>query len=162
MLALTLSSLEIMKLSYDPKFGVDWHFLSKAGQGKKVLELEGLEYQINLLSGLSPEEQESFLLLALKDLKNAGEEADSLVKAWAAGDAQKVEEILMKKLKDDSRLLPFYEKFLYRRNRDMVSKIEVYLKTNGTYFVVVGAGHLVGEKGILEMLKAKGFKVRQY
>ncbi len=162
MLALTLSSLEMMKLSYDPRFGIDWYFLSKAKRGKKVLELEGATYQINLFSGLSQEEQESFLLLTLKDLKNAGDKVDSLVKAWTDGDGQKVEEILMEKLKEDSRLFPFYEKFLYRRNQDMVSKIEFYLKTNGTYFVIIGAAHLVGEKGIIEMLKSKGYKVQQF
>ena len=162
MLALTLSSLEIMKLAYDPRLGIDWYFLSKAARAKKVLELEGLEYQINLLSGLSPEEQELFLLLTLKDLKNAGEQVDALITAWARGDTQKVEEILMKRLKEDQRVYPFYEKFLYRRNQDMVSKIESYLKTGGTYFVVIGAAHLIGEKGIIQILKAKGHKVQQF
>jgi len=162
MLALTLSSLEIMKLAYDPRLGIDWYFLSKAARAKKVLELEGLEYQINLLSGLSPEEQELFLLLTLKDLKNAGEQVDALITAWATGDTQKVEEILMKRLKEDQRVYPFYEKFLYRRNQDMVSKIESYLKTGGTYFVVIGAAHLIGEKGIIQILKAKGHKVQQF
>jgi hypothetical protein len=43
----------------------------------------------------------------------------------------------------------------------MVSKIEEYLKEKGTYFVVVGAGHLVGEKGIIETLRKKGYQVEQ-
>jgi len=68
----------------------------------------------------------------------------------------------MKRLKEDQRVYPFYEKFLYRRNQDMVSKIESYLKTGGTYFVVIGAAHLIGEKGIIQILKAKGHKVQQF
>jgi uncharacterized protein YbaP (TraB family) len=43
----------------------------------------------------------------------------------------------------------------------MVLKVEDFLKTNDTCFVVVGAGHLVGERGIVEMLKAGGYSVEQ-
>jgi uncharacterized protein YbaP (TraB family) len=161
MLALLLSNLEMMRLGYEPRFGVDWHFLSKAGKVKRVLELESFEYQVDLFSGLPPEEQELFLLLAMQDLKNVGEQVDRLVRAWAAGDVRGMEEVLMKKLREDRRLYPFYEKFLYNRNREMVKKIDFYLKTRGIYFVVVGAAHLLGEKGIIAMLREKGYKVRQ-
>jgi hypothetical protein len=43
----------------------------------------------------------------------------------------------------------------------MASKIEDFLRTKETYFVIVGAGHLVGEKGILQILKRKGYVVEQ-
>jgi uncharacterized protein len=160
-LALTLASAEIMKLGYDPQYGVDRYFLSKAGRIKRILELEGFAYQVNLLSGLSAEEQELLLLLTLRDLKNGGGEVDNLVTAWASGDAAGVEAILNKKLRENPRIHSFYEKFLYLRNREMVSKIEFYLKTNGIYFVVVGAAHLTGEKGIIQLLKTKGYRVQQ-
>ncbi len=44
----------------------------------------------------------------------------------------------------------------------MASKIEDYLKTKETYFVIVGAGHLVGNQGIIEILKGKGFSLNNY
>jgi len=43
----------------------------------------------------------------------------------------------------------------------MTSKIEGYLNSNGSYFVIVGAGHLVGKRGIVELLKNKGYGVEQ-
>ncbi len=43
----------------------------------------------------------------------------------------------------------------------MASKIEGYLKTEEHYFVVVGAAHLVGKDGIIEILKKKGYLVEQ-
>ena len=43
----------------------------------------------------------------------------------------------------------------------MASKIEDFLKMKETYFVIVGAGHLIGKKGIVEILKAKGYRVEQ-
>jgi uncharacterized protein YbaP (TraB family) len=43
----------------------------------------------------------------------------------------------------------------------MVSKIEEYLKEKETFFIIVGAGHLVGNQGIIELLKGKGFSPEQ-
>ncbi len=160
--AITISSLEFMKLGYDPTYGVDYYFLTKAANVKRILELESLDYQIRLLSGLSDTEQELFLLYTLKDLKIAGQEFNQLFKAWTSGDSQGMESILMKYMRKDPRLSGAYEKLIYERNRNMAGKIEGYLKTKGTYFVVVGAAHLIGEKGIIAILRGKGFSVVQF
>ena len=50
LLALTLEALELMKLGFDPQYGIDAYFLSKAQGSKKILELEGVDEQFNLLS----------------------------------------------------------------------------------------------------------------
>jgi uncharacterized protein YbaP (TraB family) len=47
------------------------------------------------------------------------------------------------------------------RNRNMTKKIASYLRSGGCVFVVVGAGHLVGELGIVELLRKEGFTVEQ-
>jgi hypothetical protein len=126
------------------------------------LELESLDYQIKLLSSLADMEQELFLLYTLKDLKIAGQEFDRLFKAWVSGDSQGMESIMMKYTKEDRRLSSAYEKLVYERNRNMAGKIEAYLKTKGTYLVIIGAAHLVGEKGIVEILRGKGYRVVQF
>ena len=161
-LAVTISSLEFMKLGYDPRYGIDYYFLTRAGNLKRVLELESLDYQIKLLSSLSDTEQELFLLYTLKDSKMAGQEFNQLFKAWASGDSQGMESIMRKYMREDRRLSSAYEKLIYERNRNMAEKIEAYLRTKGTYFVVVGAAHLVGEKGIVEILRGKGYRVVQF
>jgi hypothetical protein len=86
---------------------------------------------------------------------------DSLIRAWKSGDPKGMEPIITKSVKEDPRLSPVYEKLIYERNRKMLSKIEEYLKGSGTYFVVVGAGHLIGEKGMIETLRRKGYRVEQ-
>jgi uncharacterized protein YbaP (TraB family) len=43
----------------------------------------------------------------------------------------------------------------------MSSRIEEYLGAGGTYFVIVGAAHIVGEKGIVELLERKGYRADQ-
>jgi len=43
-----------------------------------------------------------------------------------------------------------------------VPKIEALIRQGGTYFVVVGAGHLVGDQSVIAMLRAKGYAVERY
>ena len=160
-LALSLASIEIVKLGFDPNHGIDRYFLSKATEKKKIVELETLEYQINLFSALSEKDQELFLLYTLKDIKVLERELDKLIKAWTAGDEKGIESIITKSVKEDKKLVPIYEKLIVERNKKMISKIEEYLKEKETFFVIVGAGHLVGNQGIIELLKRKGFLLEQ-
>jgi uncharacterized protein len=160
-LALTLTSLELAKSGYDPEYGIDLHFLSEASGKKEIKELESIDYQINLLSGFNDRDQEAFLLYTLKDLNSLDTEVDQLIRAWKNGDAKGMESLLVKSINEDQKLTAVYEKILYERNRNMVSKIEGFLKTAETHFVIVGAGHLVGDKGIIEMLRNKGYLVEQ-
>jgi uncharacterized protein YbaP (TraB family) len=150
-----------VKLGFDPNHGIDRYFLSKATEKKKIVELESLEYQINLFSALSEKDQELFLLLTLRDIKVLEQELDQLIKAWTAGDEKGIELIMTKSIKENKKLIPIYEKLVVERNRKMVSKIEDYLKEKETFFVIVGAGHLVGSQGIIELLKGKGFLIEQ-
>jgi uncharacterized protein YbaP (TraB family) len=159
-LALTLTSLTLMQMGFDPEYGIERHFLSKAGR-KKILELESLEYQIDLLSGFSDREQESFLLYTIKDLKLLAREAEALVHAWKSGDAEGIESILSKDTAEDGSLSIIYDKLMYERNTSMAGRIEEYLRNEGTYFVIVGAGHLVGKRGIIGIMKRKGYLPEQ-
>jgi hypothetical protein len=64
-------------------------------------------------------------------------------------------------LVEDKRMSFIYKKLILERNKSMASKIEEFLRTKETYFVIVGAGHLVGNQGIIEILKGKGYHVEQ-
>jgi uncharacterized protein len=160
-LALTLTSLELLREGFDPDFGIDMHFLSKASGKKKIRELESAEYQIRLLSGFSDDEQEAFLLYTIKDLSSLKNDLDTLLAAWSTGDTKTMESLITKSIAEDKGMSSMFEKLIYKRNSDMVTKIEGFLQAKETCFVIVGAGHLVGERGIVEMLKKKGFKVEQ-
>lgn len=160
-LALMITALEMQRLGFDPEYGIDNHFLKKATGGKRIIELESVTYQMNLLSALSERDQESFLLYSLKDLDILAREMDTLTKVWNAGDADALESIVAKGAQEDPRIIPIYEKLVYERNTTMASRIEGFVKAGGRYFVVVGAGHLVGKKGIIELLRRKGYSVEQ-
>jgi uncharacterized protein YbaP (TraB family) len=160
-LALTLTSLELMQAGYNPRTGIDFHFISKAREKKKILELESLDFQIDLFSRLSDQDQELFLLYTLRNLDVIEQETDQIVRAWSSGDPDAMNAVVMKSIDRDTELSPFYEKFIYDRNRNMVSKIEEFLKTDDTYFVVVGAAHLVGDQGIIELIRERGYTIEQ-
>jgi uncharacterized protein YbaP (TraB family) len=160
-LAMTLEALESLKLGFDPNYGIDKYFLSKAGGKKRILELESLDYQLNLLSSFSDKDQELLLLYTLRDLSILEQELERLTKAWTSGDTKSMESILTRSVSEDKRLALIFEKVVYERNRKMASKIEEFLRAGETYFVIVGAGHLVGDQGIIEILKRKGYLVEQ-
>ncbi len=160
-LAFTLVSIEMSKLGFDPNYGIDKYLLSKAIGKKKILELESFDYQIELFSKLSEKEQELLLLYTLKDINVLEKELNKLIQAWTSGDTNSMESIVTRTVTEDKRLTPIYGKLIYERNRSMAAKIEDYLNTKETYFVIVGAGHLVGNQGIIEILKRKGFVVEQ-
>jgi uncharacterized protein YbaP (TraB family) len=160
-LALSLQALELMKLGYDPRHGVDYYFLSKAQGKKRILELESLDEQIKFLSGFSDREQEVFLLDTLKNLASAGSLMDTLARAWATGDTKTVESILTNNTTEDGTIERIQEKLLDDRNTKMMSKIESYLGLGGSYFVIVGAGHLLGKRGIVALLKTRGYFAEQ-
>jgi uncharacterized protein YbaP (TraB family) len=162
LLSMTLEAMELLKLGYDPRYGADVHFLSKASGRKKILELESVDEQINLLAGLSDREQELLLRLTLKDLQTTAREVDQAVRAWKSGDTKGMEAVMTKSFQDDPKSAPLHEKLIVERNRKMVSTVEDYLKRKGAYFVVVGAGHLTGEKGIIAELRKKGYPVEQF
>ncbi|MES2882172.1 MAG: TraB/GumN family protein, partial [Bacteroidota bacterium] len=62
--------------------------------------------------------------------------------------------------KANSRSEAFDEKFLYRRNEIQANSIDSIIKSKSSLFVGVGAAHLPGDRGVIEMLRSKGFKLR--
>jgi uncharacterized protein len=160
-LALTITSLKLMQMGYDPSDGIDAYFLRKASGKKGVQELESVDFQMKLLSGFSDKEQEALLVFTLRDLKLLDKELDKLIRAWENGDTKTMESITIENAAKDKDMHSIYEKIIFDRNRNMVSKIEDFLKTKKTYFVIVGAGHLIGNQGIITLLRQKGYPVEQ-
>jgi len=114
------------------------------------------------MSSLSDEDQELFLLSTIEDLPALKEEVDRLLRIWSTGDLKGMESLSFRDRKEDRRSSPAFEKIVYDRNQRMISKVEDFLRTGETYFVIVGAGHLLGGRGMIEMLKEKGYRVEQF
>lgn len=162
MAATTLSSFYLMHEGYLPELGLDNHFLHRAAaDGKPILELESVERQYAAYGGLSRGLQIALLEAAISDTARPPSEIEALVRAWSAGDPETLSAIIRSSFLENPRLMPVYDSFYTKRNRSMHASILRFLETPGVYFVVLGAGHLGGSGGILDLLSQEGYRIRQ-
>ena len=158
-MALTLTTLELQKLGFNPIYGVDVHFYNKAtADGKEIGALEPVAYQLNLLGKMDKQDQNAFLNQTLKDLSLVNELASDLVKFWKAGDAINLHALLYESFKDYPDL---HDRLLIQRNKNWVEKVETVMRENKNVLFVVGAGHLVGPESVVDLLRKKGYTVKQ-
>ena len=141
-----------------PEEGVDDFFLKRAvKRSMPVVGLESVEEHVSVFSGLSDRESEILLLVNFIPSATAGGD-DNVTKAWRRGDA----DLLAARMRRDSADFPaFNERMLDARNRAWLPKVEKFLASGHTYFVLVGAGHLGGNNGLPALLRAKGYQVEQ-
>lgn len=148
-------------LGYKSEYGIDNYFLDKAEKnGKNIMEMETTEYQIALMSSIPDE-----ITLKMMQYDVGNPETDNylqgLFDAWLDGDVAKMEAIVFEALYKEPVLSSYYEMAYKQRNIQMVPKIEGFLAGDEVYFVVVGAGHLVGENGLINLLQNKGYVIEQ-
>ena len=156
---------EWARLGYQPQFGVDGYLISRAkAEGKKLVEIEGLLAQAQLIGSLTPEENTVLFSSTLTALESGltSEQITGMVNAWQAGNPGLLLEIARKY----NDLVPgareFEEKFIWSRHEAMATKIEGYLnRSRERHFIAVGSLHLAGPRGLVEMLRARGYIVRQ-
>ena len=157
--AFTLTLLELQRLGYQPQHGLDRHFLDKAARdGKELYHLEPVETQIQLLTSLDRDGQEDFLLQSLQELKLLASKAAELTRAWRNGDAEALDAFIQTSFEGFPGL---YDRFFTQRNRSWVPLIEDLIRDGKNVLVVVGAGHLVGDQGLVRMLEDRGYRLEQ-
>jgi hypothetical protein len=112
-----------------------------------------------ILTSLADGNEDNFILYSIEDLKSLEEIFDQMSSAWKIGDIKKLEELFISELETE---FPELNKIiLVDRNISWMPDIEKFLKTPETEFVLVGVAHLVGEDGVLELLKKSGYKVEK-
>lgn len=159
---LTITITEMTKLGLNPKYGLDAHLAAEAGKAvKPTAGLETGAEQIAFLDGMSKEEQLQFLAEALSESGEGKDEMARLHAAWRAGDADLLWSGMAVDMKKEYPKL--YQRINVARNDAWVPKLEERLEIAGTYdtLVVVGALHLLGSDGVVEKLRAKGYRVER-
>lgn len=124
--------------------------------GKTVKGLETPEFQWSLLFDTPIAEQASDLMKNVRLNELAVAKAKEMADAYIAGNLDQ-----MLTLMEDSELgmdTETAEKLIYQRNADWVDFLVGLIPTS-SILVAVGAGHLPGDKGILSLLRNKGFNV---
>jgi uncharacterized protein YbaP (TraB family) len=159
LVAMTLAQLQYVQLGFDPEQGVEKQLERRAvADHKEITGFETLEEQLGLLDGMSYEDQGHFLDLTIEEMNEMQDETESLLAAWRSGDARK----LASMLSDEYRVAPtLYRMLVADRNQRWMPQIEKLLNGDENYLIVVGALHLVGSGGLLELTKAAGYDAKQ-
>ena len=159
LVALTMTALQLQKLGFDAGFGVDRYLAERGAKaGKAMSGFETVGFQIGLIDQLSPQDQESMLRQSLQEMDLVDRSLDRIVRSWSTGDVHSLEELLLSGMRDYPEV---HQKIIADRNRSWLPQIEKALQQGESTLVVVGAAHLVGKDGILELLKARGYTLEQ-
>ena len=157
--SLTLLGVNLQRLGFDPKFGVDRYLAARAKDaGKATRGLETIEFQLGLFDQLSKDEQESMLRETVSELDRLDKDINDIVHAWLKGDADQLAGLLLAGMREYPEL---EQKIIVERNQRWLSAIEKLLDQDSDAMVVVGAAHLVGKNGIVARLKERGYTVEQ-
>jgi uncharacterized protein YbaP (TraB family) len=154
-----LFTQSVMKrANFSAQYGVDAQINGRArAAGKTMIGLEPVDAQLGLFDNISEADQE------LMVLKSVGPDSSAhmlmeIKEAWQTGDAATLDRLLNRGLKDCPGL---FAALVTNRNTSWIPKIEKLLQGQDDALVVVGAAHLVGKQGVVEMLRAKGYAVQQ-
>jgi uncharacterized protein YbaP (TraB family) len=158
-LAMTMLEVGMRKIGFEGERGIEQYVLrSTRDDGKEVLGLETLEFQIGIFDAMTPDLQEEFLAQTLTELAEAETAMNAMADAWGAGDLGPLSEELLASFDEFPGL---YETMVTERNAKWVVSLEDMLDDGERYLVVVGALHLVGRDNVIDLLKARGHAVQR-
>ena len=157
--ALVLEQTALAKSGFEAGAGVDEQFAQRAqADGKPIIALETVEEQLGFFAHLSEQQQRQYLRATLKDLDTEASDAGVMVSAWQRGDSAELERLLRRESANNPEL---FRMLTTDRNRRWLPKIVAMLSEDQDYLVIVGALHLVGNDGLVALLKNQGFQVEQ-
>lgn len=150
------SQLMQTDMSKDMEDALDMHFLKIARQeGKLTFGIEKLSDQVQAIDKISLKDQCKMLMESLNDTTQATASFDNLLKAYLEANLD-----TMIILSSDTSLPELFNKaFLIDRNKGMAKNIIKICKKHKT-FNAIGAAHLGGKDGVIELIRKKGYIVK--
>ncbi len=144
---------------FSSELGVE-SFLERRARrhGKAIEGLESAREHLDVFAGLGDRPSEALLLLTFIPAENPGRQGDNVLKAWRRGDAEAIWRSTRSSFRDYPAL---GDRLLEERNRRWMPHLDRYLRSGQTYFVVVGAAHLGGPGGLLQLLRQRGCRIEQ-
>lgn len=146
-----------MDLKKNGNSSMDEYFQKSARNlNKKLIALETVDDQLKVLYDGKPIKKQVELLLEMVYDKDslATQEIIKLNKMYKRQDLDGLHQ-LMKRTASEQEL----QALLVDRNKKWIPKIEALLKSGKGAFIAVGAGHLPGKFGVIQLLREKGYKV---
>lgn len=161
-----LTILALQSIGYEAEAGVENHFRrrnEREGNPRKVLQLETVEFQLDLLFNAPLPTQVQLADATLAQMETFEEITADLITAWLAGDDELFALATEAQSGETPELKAFTESLINKRNHGMADTIAGYMDGEaGTYFVLVGSAHLIGKQGIPNLLVEKGYPANRY
>ncbi|NLJ14615.1 MAG: TraB/GumN family protein [Ignavibacteria bacterium] len=145
--------------------GIDNYFLNLADSlNKEIYELESVERQLQVFTNLGDLINEYILTSLEQDTQLKLEDFNKITTAWKNGDVKTIEEFTnINYSKNEQLNTKIKDELIIKRNKEMAKKIEKLFEENKKYFIVVGAGHLIGKDGIIDLLQKTGkYEIKHY
>jgi uncharacterized protein len=158
--AMVLGQMTLVQAGYEASAGVDMQLTQSAtADHKPIVALETMGEQMGFFSHLTLDEQRQYLRSTLNDLDTAGSDTAGVVRAWERGDVRELERLF----RDESAESPQLMRLLTTdRNRKWLPRITSLLNDDHDDMVVVGAMHLIGDDGLVALLKRQGYNPVQH
>jgi uncharacterized protein YbaP (TraB family) len=117
-----------------------------------VIGLETVDFQLSLFDSMTIEDQVKMVMESLKDEGIAKTKFEEMQQMYLEQNLDRLYHLT----KEEST--PLNRNFLENRNIDWIPKIENIMRDK-VVFIAVGAAHLAGPEGVIELLKKKGYQV---
>jgi len=156
----TTQMVSLRDLEAQQDEALDIYFFKEAKQQKKqTIGLEKTIEQIDAFSAIPYEMQAEGLVDAVKNYGKEEElDMDTMMKYYVEGNLDELLKMTTESEEDEEMAEIFNDVFLVKRNHNMANRAEPFIK-KGSTFIAVGAAHLPGEEGVIELLRKKGYTV---
>jgi uncharacterized protein YbaP (TraB family) len=135
----------------------DLSFLKYAAAKQKPIEgLETMQVQIDTIDSIPLKKQAEDLYEIALNPNKSFDEFKAMLKVYKTQDSDQIFEFIQTQMKNDA---VFQANFLDIRNTAWIPKIEKAVKEKPTFFAV-GAGHLGGKTGVVNLLRKRGFELK--
>lgn len=157
---LVVQVLPMLAGGFKPEAGADKVLAGEAaGRQQTVRYFETLEQQVRFFADLPQPVQVQFLEDSLESEDEDGEAVLQMQEAWVAGDLDTFGPMIVGVMRDQRPEL--YEALIRGRNLVWVDVLATEMAGSGTAMVNVGALHMVGDDGLVALLRARGFTVER-
>lgn len=161
MVDMMLSLGVAQQMGYDVSQGIDVNLMQRAREhGLGLEELETVDAQVAAVSGGTEQEQLQALNRSVEQLRDGRmtNYLNEMIRAWQTGDSSGLDRLVHETMPEQDNLTKV---LIDQRNQTMASGIAQKMADGQQRFVVVGVAHLVGPGGVPELLRKRGYQVRQ-
>ena len=124
--------------------------------GKPTGGLESLAFQQHIFDSIPYDQQAKDLVKTINNVEHFKQSMHDMLAVYKSQDIEKLQQLTMQ---DESGVSTHLDMLLYNRNNNWVTSMQTIMKDTSTLFAV-GAGHLAGENGVLDLLRKQGFSTQ--